>query len=402
MLDAARCLALISMGIAVALGCAKPPPARRVEPKVIDPQARESALEPYQAYRDALARKDEAAAIEHGRAALKAARTAFGRKHPETAVMEVNLALVLVLDRAFDDEARELLEHAIGTLHATGVLYTRELVLPYVELGRLQRRARDYGHARQSFQRAVYAIEALVPKVPDFLVKVLLEASGVEDLDREPRASEQLLQRAAAIARARSLEDPFTAMLVVGHMAEHALVRGRPDAALDLYLEAAALFERTRVRDASPAIEMRRQIAALYEERGDAARAGEQRRIAVRLGGEGEIAPVVRVEPEYPRKALQRGEHGAVLVGFIVDAEGRVSSARVADSDPPGVFDDAARAAVRQFVYTPRVIDGEPTQRRAMRVLLRFRPPRAEEPVPAARQAGPWLTSTRAETFVHD
>jgi protein TonB len=60
------------------------------------------------------------------------------------------------------------------------------------------------------------------------------------------------------------------------------------------------------------------------------------------------------VQPEYPAAALSAGREGRVELSFSVDAAGKVQDVRVVQSSPPGVFDDAARRAVRQWRYAPR------------------------------------------------
>ncbi|VWB22465.1 biopolymer transporter TonB [Burkholderia aenigmatica] len=56
----------------------------------------------------------------------------------------------------------------------------------------------------------------------------------------------------------------------------------------------------------------------------------------------------VRASLRYPREALENNIVGNVLVEFIVDADGRVSGERVAQSADP-ILDRAALAAVRRF-----------------------------------------------------
>jgi TonB family protein len=65
------------------------------------------------------------------------------------------------------------------------------------------------------------------------------------------------------------------------------------------------------------------------------------------------LVPLIRWNPEYPDVALTRGLEGHVTVGFDVDAEGTVEDATVTDSEPAGVFDAAALAAVRRWRYAP-------------------------------------------------
>ncbi len=57
------------------------------------------------------------------------------------------------------------------------------------------------------------------------------------------------------------------------------------------------------------------------------------------------------VEPAYPRNAMARRVSGWVEVNFSVDAAGRTRDVRVRNAEPPGVFDDAALAAVRRWRF---------------------------------------------------
>ncbi|MXW54224.1 MAG: energy transducer TonB [Gammaproteobacteria bacterium] len=75
---------------------------------------------------------------------------------------------------------------------------------------------------------------------------------------------------------------------------------------------------------------------------------------------DGEYLPIVKVNPQYPRRALQRGIEGWVIVQFTVTETGSTEDPFVVDSDPPGIFDRAAINAALKFVYKPRVVDGKP------------------------------------------
>jgi protein TonB len=73
---------------------------------------------------------------------------------------------------------------------------------------------------------------------------------------------------------------------------------------------------------------------------------------------DGERLPLVRVQPQYPRPALERGIEGSVVVEFTVREDGTVADARVIEADPKGMFDRAALAAIAKFKYKPTVVDG--------------------------------------------
>ncbi len=77
----------------------------------------------------------------------------------------------------------------------------------------------------------------------------------------------------------------------------------------------------------------------------------------------GDLMPIVKVAPQYPRIALNRGVEGFVTVSFTVTETGRtrnvvVLEAVTKDGKATSVFDRAAIAAAEQFKYQPRVQDG--------------------------------------------
>jgi protein TonB len=82
--------------------------------------------------------------------------------------------------------------------------------------------------------------------------------------------------------------------------------------------------------------------------------------------------PIVRVNPVYPSRALQRGIEGWVEVEFTITAAGGVSNLRVTNSKPGSVFNRAALRAVHRWKYEPMLAAGRPTDRPGMRTRLVF------------------------------
>lgn len=69
-------------------------------------------------------------------------------------------------------------------------------------------------------------------------------------------------------------------------------------------------------------------------------------------------AKVHDASPVYPAIAQAARVEGTVILEATIDADGRVRSARVLRSIPP--LDEAALAAVRQWQYTPTLLNGTP------------------------------------------
>ena len=90
-------------------------------------------------------------------------------------------------------------------------------------------------------------------------------------------------------------------------------------------------------------------------------------------GGDRGVVPLVRVDPDYPPRARQRGIEGYVDLEFTIGPVGTVENARVIAANPPAVFDRAALRAVRRWRYNPQVVEGVAVAREGVRVRLRFK-----------------------------
>jgi len=100
-----------------------------------------------------------------------------------------------------------------------------------------------------------------------------------------------------------------------------------------------------------------------------------------------EYFPIVKVQPQYPRRALSRGMSGWVIVEFTVTAQGTVTDPFVVsncgwikksriegkcEDNPNSVFDSAATKAAVKFKYQPKVIDGDPVATVGVRNKISF------------------------------
>jgi TonB family protein len=65
------------------------------------------------------------------------------------------------------------------------------------------------------------------------------------------------------------------------------------------------------------------------------------------------LTPIIKVVPQYPEAARAQGIEGRVELNFTVSSSGAVESPTVTASSPPGVFDQAALAAISRWRYAP-------------------------------------------------
>jgi TonB family protein len=102
-----------------------------------------------------------------------------------------------------------------------------------------------------------------------------------------------------------------------------------------------------------------RADAVAIKEKADAEAREKAKAAAVRVGGK--IKPPVKikdVKPVYPAMAKSAGVAGAVIIEATIGPDGKVIDAKVLRSVP--LLDQAALDAVRQWEYTPTLLNGVP------------------------------------------
>jgi protein TonB len=104
------------------------------------------------------------------------------------------------------------------------------------------------------------------------------------------------------------------------------------------------------------------------------AKANVRANVSLGAGGtDRDTIPLVRIEPDYPMKARQRGIEGWVVVEFTITPAGTIKDARVLQAQPPGIFDEAAVRAVSRWKYNPKIEGGVAVERPGIKVRLDFK-----------------------------
>lgn len=100
--------------------------------------------------------------------------------------------------------------------------------------------------------------------------------------------------------------------------------------------------------------------------------AGAMTGLSMTAGADRDVVPLVRINPDYPQRALSRGLEGWVQVQFTISETGAVIDPIVIDSSPKGIFDDAAIKAVSRWRYNPKVEGAVAVQRVGVQTIIRF------------------------------
>lgn len=82
--------------------------------------------------------------------------------------------------------------------------------------------------------------------------------------------------------------------------------------------------------------------------------------------------PLVRIEPQYPMRAAERGVEGSCWVRFDVTPDGTPTNIDIFRCDS-SLFERASMRAVERWRYNPKVQDGVPVARRGVETRFDFR-----------------------------
>ncbi len=116
---------------------------------------------------------------------------------------------------------------------------------------------------------------------------------------------------------------------------------------------------------AAPQPSQAQQAAALAAQQQAAAEAARKKAEAeAAAAAAAQVAPPKRIKtvpPVPPKSAADRGINGWVVVSFTIMQNGLIGDAKVVESQPKGIFDEAAIQAVSQWRYEPPLrADGKP------------------------------------------
>ena len=81
------------------------------------------------------------------------------------------------------------------------------------------------------------------------------------------------------------------------------------------------------------------------------------------------VIPLFRMPPKYPTYAASRHIEGWVKIEFTVQTDGSVENAVVVSSEPEDIFNDAALAAISQWKFKEKIVNGVSVTQRAVQKL---------------------------------
>ena len=99
---------------------------------------------------------------------------------------------------------------------------------------------------------------------------------------------------------------------------------------------------------------------------------GAMSRMTMTAGSDRDVISLVRINPDYPPRALSRGLEGWVQVQFTITPTGMVKDPIVVNAEPKNIFDDGALKAIARWRYNPKAENGVAVERVGVQTITRF------------------------------
>jgi protein TonB len=80
---------------------------------------------------------------------------------------------------------------------------------------------------------------------------------------------------------------------------------------------------------------------------------------SVKVDNNREASVSQRIAPEYPAGSIRKNETGTVMIRVEIDASGSVKKVQIAQGSGSRALDRAAREAVLNWQFTPKLVNGE-------------------------------------------
>ncbi|MFY9178152.1 MAG: energy transducer TonB [Venatoribacter sp.] len=76
--------------------------------------------------------------------------------------------------------------------------------------------------------------------------------------------------------------------------------------------------------------------------------------------GDGDVIPLVRMNAQYPQRAIRQKIEGFVTARLEINAQGSVDKVEIVEAQPRGIFEREAIRALYRYKFKPKMEDGKP------------------------------------------
>ena len=326
----------------------------------------------YQAYNNAYARGNYPRAAELAQKVVDLAKKEIGPEHEKTAIMEINLAHVLIIIRKIE-EAEPIINSArkkIEKLHGPDDL---RLVIVHQDLAKIYASKKDLDKSRLALSRAIAIItKERGPDDPE-IASILIQQGTIDVATNKMDVAQQDYEKALAILEKKFGKNSLSTASTISLLGDIQLLKKDFNKGEEYYNRTLKIYEINLVEDDPILLSAHAKMAKIFiAMRDDRFTEHADRVIKYFKDEEGESLPMFIMQPLYPVFENGRKPQGWVLLQFDVSTSGKVENAKVIESRPGKLFNKVSLDAVKNWRFKPKVKDGKRVKQTNTRARLLF------------------------------
>jgi TonB family protein len=326
----------------------------------------------YKAYNDAYSRGNYPRAAELAEKALQMAQKELGPEHEKTAVMEINLAHVLIIVRKID-EAEKILDSARKKVEKTQGKDHPSMLTIHEDQAKIYASRKELDKSRLELDKAI----ALVTKIRGAddveIANYLSQQASIDVALNKPDLAEQDYQKALAILEKKYGKNSVSTATTISALGDVKMMKKDFSKAEQYYQTTLKIFEEHLVEDDLVLLNAHARMAKIFIAlRDDRFMQHADRVIKFMPDEEGEAKPLFIMQPQYPVFKDGTKPQGWVLLQFDVNTSGKVEKMKIVESLPAKLFDKVTLDSAAKWRFKPKVSEGKRVTQENTRARLVF------------------------------
>ncbi len=326
----------------------------------------------YKAYGNAYARGNYPRAAELAQKSLDLAKKELGPEHEKTAIMEINLAHVLIIIRKIEEaepilmSARKKIEKIHGADHSS-------LITVHEDQAKIFASKKALDKSRDSLDKAIAIIGKTRGPDDSEIAGLLIQQASIDIAQNKVDMAKQDYEKALAILEKKFGKNSPSTASTISLLGDVELLKKDFVAAEARYMTTLKIYEENLVEDDPVLLSAHARMAKIFiAMRDDRFVKHADRVIKFHPHEEGEALPLFIMQPLYPTFENGKKPQDWVLVQFDVNTSGKVEKLKVVEARPGKLFNKVTLDSASKWRFKPKIKDGKRVKQKNTRARLVF------------------------------
>ena len=326
----------------------------------------------YKAYNNAYSRGNYPRAAELAQKSLDMAKKELGPDHEKVAIMEINLAHVLIIVRKMDEAEKVLASARKKILKNNGADHESMLTI-HEDQAKIYASKKELDKSRKELDKAIAIITKKRGADDPEIANYLIQQGSIDVALNKPDIAQQDYEKALAILEKKYGKNSVGTATTISALGDVEMMKKDFVKAEEYYKTTLKIFDENLVEDDPVLLNAHARMAKIFiAMRDDRFMSHADKVIKFLPDEEGEAKPLFIMQPQYPVFKDGTKPQGWVLVQFDLTTSGNVENLKVVESLPGKLFDKVTTDSAIKWRFKPKVKDGKRVKQKNTRARLVF------------------------------